>query len=411
MSSFSHWLGRMLRKVVRFLGARLDAWAVGLHRRFTAWLTVIRLRFAAWASWRHPVWLVALALLVAVLILVRGPSHPVAPVHRPVPSVVPVSPPKLGTGMDAAIVAALAGARQEAVGLGQRRVAALVGTLAQRVQTVFVPWYLSFGRRKLEEIRAYNTFAMSWIGGLASGNFQDESRRILVKTFEDEFSARVLTPMETRQALQAIGREVAQDYGSRVTLALQNIQERRAISFPKWQKYLEKLPPGQLSLAAKPMVVPLPALAAPDPIREVLGEDIGKTLVDRFTQFPSVASDHSDLQVRDGRSIFEVGRNAWAYYGSYVIYWIVLISLIRSGFIPINLSGALVGWLIWETFAWGSWITWESLDFEQTRLQMEPLIVHHSDNYFVGMRATLTDPGPEGPFQVLHVLERSWEGG
>ncbi|CAK0764549.1 hypothetical protein CCP3SC1AL1_3570002 [Gammaproteobacteria bacterium] len=272
-----------------------------------------------------------------------------------------------------------------------------------------MPWYLSFGRRKLEEIRAYNTFAMSWIGGLASGNFQDESRRILVKTFEDEFSGRVLTPMETRQTLQVIGREVAQDYGSRVVSALQTLQQQRGLSFPKWQKYLERLPSGHLTLGEKPMLVPLPALAAPDPIREVLGEDIGKSLVERFVSFPTIAADHSDLQVRDGRSIFEVGRNAWAYYGSYVIYWIILISLIRSGFIPINLSGALVGWLIWETFAWGSWITWESLDFEQTRLQLEPIIVHHSDIYFSGMRSALTDPGDQGPFQVLHALERSWE--
>jgi hypothetical protein len=192
-------------------------------------------------------------------------------------------------------------------------------------------------------------------------------------------------------------------------LALQSLQERRGLSFSKWRKYLQNLPPGKLTLEEKPMLVPLPALAAPDPIREVLGEDIGKALVDRFTSFPTVASDYSDLQVRDGRVIFEVGRNAWTYYGSYVVYWIILISLIRSGFIPINLSGALVGWLIWETFVWGSWIAWESLDFEQTRLQLEPIIVNHSDAYFAGMRATLTDPGAEGPFQVFHALERSWE--
>jgi hypothetical protein len=403
----------MLGKVTRFLGRRLEEWVVGQQRRLAAWQTVLKLRFAAWASWRHPVWLVALALLVVVLMLVRSPYHPVAPVHQPTPAPGAPTPSskKLTEGMDSAIITALAEARKEAVGLGQRKVAALVGGLNQRVQDVFVPWYLSFGRRKLEEIQAYNTFAMSWLGGLASGNFKDESRRILVKTFEEEFSARVLTPMETRHALQAIGREVAQDYGTRVTLALQNLRERRSISFPRWQRYLEKLPPGQLTLEDKPMAVPLPALAAPDPIREVLGEDIGKTLVERFTTFPTIASDYSDLQVRDGRVIFEVGRNALTFYGSYVVYWIILISLVRSGLIPINLTGAIFGWLIWETFVWGSWIAWESLDFEHTRQQLEPLIVHHSDAYFAGMRATLTDPGTEGPFQVLHALEQSWEGG
>jgi hypothetical protein len=403
----------MFGKLFRFLHGRFNEWVVGQQRRFASRLTVLRLRFAAWSSWRHPVWLIALALLVVVLILVRGPGHPKVPAHPPLPASAPLTflPDKITPGMDAEIIVAMAEARQEAIGLGQRKVAALVSTLGQRVQGEFVPWYLSFGRRKLEEIRAYNTFAMSWLGGLASGNFEDESRKILIKTFEDEFSARVLTPMATRKELQAVGREVAQDYGTRVTLALQNIQEKRSISFSRWQKYIEKLPPGQLTLADKPMVIPLPALAAPDPIREVLGDEMGKALVERFSSFPTVASDYSDLQVRDGRVIFEVGRNAWAYYGSYVVYWIILISLIRSGLIPINLTGALFGWMIWETFTWGSWIVWESLDFEETRQQLEPIIVHHSEAYFTGMRATLTDPGMDGPFQVLHALERSWGGG
>jgi len=393
---------------VRFFSRRLDEWVTGQQRRLIAWRTVWRLRFAAWSSWRHPVWVVALVLLMVVLMVVRRPSTSVTPVHRPAPTI-SVPAPKDNTGIDPAIFVALAEARHESVGLGQRRIAALVGNLAQRVQGVFVPWYLSFGRRKLEEIRAYNTFAMSWLGGLASGNFQDESRRILIKTFEEEFAARVLTPMETRQALQAIGREVAQDYGRRVTVALQNLQEQRSFSFAKWQRYLENLPHGRIMVADKPMSVPLMALAAPDPIREVIGEEIGQTLLRRFTSFPTVASDYSDLQVRDGRVIFEVGRNALTYYGSYVVYWIVLIMLIRSGLIPVNLSGALVGWLIWEAFVWGSWITWESLDFEQTRQQLEPIIVRHSDAYFAGMRATLTDPSIDGPFHILHILEKSWE--
>ncbi len=411
MRSSSRWYGRVVGWGTRFLGAWVEAWVEKRRRRFAAWVAAQKRRFSAWSSWQHPVWLVALALLIIVLILARGPSPPVSLVHRTVPSTAVVAVPKLSTGMDAGVVTALAGARQESVGLGQRRVAALMGTLDQRVQTVFIPWYLSFGRSKLEEIRAYNTFAMSWIGGIASGNFQDESRRILIQTFENEFAARVLTPMETRQALEAIGREVAQDYGTRVTVALQNLQERRSIPFAKWQKYLGSLPPGQIPIGGKPVVVPISALAAPDPLREVIGENIGKTLVDRFMAYPSVATEYHDLQVREGRSVFEVGRDAWAYYGSYVIYWIILIMLFRSGLIPINVSGALVGWFIWEACSWSGWIIWESLDFEQTRLQLQPLIIHHADVYFAGMRSTLTDPGPDGPFQVLHLLEQSWEGG
>ncbi len=407
MTPFSRWVS----KGIRSLGGWVHTWLVRQRRRFYARVTALKLRFAAWSSWRHPVWVVALALLILVLVLARGPSRPVETLHPPAQRPPASAVPKLSTGMDADIIALLAAARQESVGLGQRRVAALMGTLDQRVQTIFVPWYLSFGRSEIERIRAYNTFAMSWIGGLTSGNFQDESRKILIQTFEGEFAEKVLTPMETRRALEAIGREVAQDYGTRVTVGLQNLQEHRSMSFVKWQKYLASLPPGQIPLAGKSVVVPITALAAPDPIREVLAENIGKSLVDRFNAYPTVATNYRDLQVRDGRNIFETGRGAWAYYGSYLVYWITLVLLVRSGLIPFNISGALISWVAYETFAWGSWILWESMDFEQTRLQMEPIIVHHCDVHFAGMGAALTDPGQAGVFQVLYTLEQSLAGG
>jgi hypothetical protein len=99
-----------------------------------------------------------------------------------------------------------------------------------------------------------------------------------------------------------------------------------------------------------------------------------------------------------------VGKNAGLYFGSYVIYWIFLIILIRSGVIPISIFGALIGWVLWETFAWGSWIGLEYLDYEQTKAQLEPVIIDRCDIYFTQMRAILTDHSPTGPFKALFQL-------
>jgi len=360
-------------------------------------------RLSAWTSWRHPLWLLGVALLATALWVVRSPPRLSAP-----SATISARAPK--PAIDPAFLAIMEGARQEAVELGQRRLTGLIGTLSQRVETSFLPHYLSFGRRKLEEIRAYNTFAWGQVKAIFGGERLDAATPILIATFEEDFSERVLTPPTTREALRDVGREVARHYAMLVAVGLQKLQESRGIPFAQWQRYLEGIPPGQVHVEGQaPLDVPLATLAAPDPMRDRLGVAIGTALEGRFTSFPKVTADLEGLRMPDGRSIFDVGRNVWAYYGSYVVYWIVLIILLRSGIVPINLFAFLLGWLAWETFVWGIWIGLESIDFEQTKIQLEPIILHQTDTYFAGLRATLTDPGSGGPFQLLWGLEQAWQ--
>lgn len=374
-----------------------------------AWLQAISQRLGAWSSWRHPVWPLALLTLATVLVVVRAPPTPPPPPPN-IQAEPPPNPPASGPTMDPGFLPILAAARREAVTLGHKRLTTLTRTLSRRVETAFLPRYLSFGRRKFEEIRAYNTFAWERAKGLFGRTpGQDSSIPFLLTTFENDFTALVLTPAETRQSLRRLGREVAQYYAYLVMIGLEKLQTARGIPFAQWQAYLDGLPSGTLHLEGQaPIKVSPAALAVPDPLRVHLGEAIGQALEARFTAFPSITANREALHTPDGRSIFDIGRNAWAYYGSYVVYWILLVILIRSGFIPINLSGALLGWLLWETFVWGTWIAYESLDFEQTKAQLEPIILRHADAYFAALRTSLTDPGPQGPFQTLIGLEQVW---
>jgi hypothetical protein len=371
-----------------------------LSPRWQRWVD----RFGAWASWRHPVWLLGLLLILALL-LMRAPSQAPAP-SMPADFAAPAIAARVSPALDPELTAILTAARREAMSLTQQRLNALVNTLSKRVESAFLPYYLSFGRRKLEEIKAYNTFAWGWVKGLLGADQQDAAVPVLVATFQQAFETQVLTPAATRQALRQAGREAARHYATYIALALQDLQESRAVPFAQWQRYLDSLPALRVTLPEQGVwYLPLSALATPDPLRARLGEVIGDALEQRFNAWPAITADPHTLYLPDGQSIFDVGSNAGFYYGSYVVYWIFLILLVRYGWIPINLSGALVGWLVWEIFAWGTWIGWESIDFEQTRAQLEPIILQHADHWFAGLRAQLTDAGPTGAFHLLQILE------
>lgn len=368
-------------------------------------MRTMRQRFGGRNSWRHSLWLPGLGLLAVAWWIVHSPL----PTSPPVPVAIDVQLPK--PAIDATFLAIMETARQDAVELGQRRLTNLVTVLARRVETVFLPHYLSFGRRKLEELHAYNDFAWNQFKGLVGGESLDTATPLLLKTFEDDFSALIITPDETNQSLRTIGREIARRYAMLVANGLQKLQENRGIQFAQWQTYLDSVTHGQVLMADGSILnIPITALTVPDPIRDRLGDVIGNALVERLSKFPKVTADVDGLRMPDGRSIFDIGSDAWTYYGSYVLYWVTLVTLLRSGIIPANLFAFLLGWLAWESFVWGSWIAFESFNFEQTKAQLEPIILHQTDIHFASLRVTLTDPSINGPFQILWGVEQAWQG-
>lgn len=356
-------------------------------------------------KWWHLLWWSGFTMMVVVWILIN-PMSP--PSQTPITTEVDTPKPTI----DPAFLNIMETARQESIELGQRRLTRLVDALSHRVEAIFLPHYLSFSRRKLEELSAYNTFAVEQIKSLFGGKNDDTATPMLLRSFEENFVSLVLIPNHTQEILRNIGREVARQYSALVAIGFQKLQENRGIQFAQWQRYLESINPGQIQIPNRPPLnLPITTLTAPDPMRERLGAVIATTLEEQFKTFPKITADTDGLRMPDGRSIFEIGSDVWTYYGSYVLYWFTLIFLLRSGIIPANLFAFLLGWLAWETFVWGSWIAFESFNFEQTKAQLEPIILHQTDTYFSEMRAALTAPGKDGPFQVLWGIEQAWKGG
>jgi hypothetical protein len=364
--------------------------------------------FAAWSSWRHPVWLLFLLAIIATLLLVgnaptqEGPSAAALPGER--------AGQRAPQRLDLAFVAILEKARIEAIALAHRRLQHQINIKRQRVETRFLPAYLSFGERKLEEVQAYNLYALDRLNKWLGRPQQDRSTDLLVENFRRVFAEESLRPEETRRMLQRLGMEVAGHFTWLTAVGLEELRLAQGADSVTWQEHLESLPTGTLSLPQQPsMRVGMAHLAAPHPVREALGEALGRELNERFRGFPEIASRPHEMRYADGQSIFATGKNAWAYYGSYLIYWLVLIILIRSEWLPVNLSGALLGWIVWEILVWGIWIGMESLDFEQTRTDMEPVILLHADRYYNDLLERLGDTGPQGPWQALGALQALWQ--
>lgn len=315
------------------------------------------------------------------------------------------------SAIDRQVAQVLLTARLQQAAVLQRRAAALAASMRSRVGRDFLPWYLSFGRRKLEELHAYNLYARDRVVEWLTGERQQSAQMTMLTTFENEFGRQVLRPEETRRNLLRIGQDIADGYAERVAAGLHEIQDGAGISFADWQAYLAKR--QQLSFVGadgRRRDMPAESLVAPDPVWLDLAGAIGAAAIARFERAPSIV-DAAALVDKRGRSIFTAGENAAVYFGSYLVYWLGLIILIRSGVIPFSLFGFLLGWLLWESFVWGSWIGYEYLDFEQTRASLSPVIETRADAYIAQLQAMFADGSRSGPLRVLYQLEESLPSG
>lgn len=342
------------------------------------------------------------AILGAVLVL----ASPLA--AQPLAD--PVAVPDAGIAwaeVDREIAAALATARLRTFGKAQGRFNQMMTATSGLVESDFIPWYTSFARRKLEELQAYNHFATDTARRVFTGEDRDTGTPALIATFEHQFSTRVLKPAESREALRVLARDTVADYAAAVGAEFRRVQKQHDIPFADWTSHLATLPNGSyVGGDGRPIAVPIGLLAGPGPVWNDLTAVVAERLNDRFARLPPIA-DRDKLVTPDGDSIFAVGKNVSVYFGSYLLYWILLIILIQSGVIPVNLFGALIGWVIWEIFAWGTWIGFEALGFEHTRAALTTTIQAHTDAFFTQARSFIGDFGDSGPFRLFHQLERS----
>ncbi|MBF0129649.1 MAG: hypothetical protein HQL33_06630 [Alphaproteobacteria bacterium] len=391
----------------------LDLW-----RRGTAWMPGTRpgmtdnvlkhKRFPPpWIPGRAKAFSFGVVLLLRAAVMVLAAWGLAYPEARAADIEVADPAPIVWTGIDHELGAALSTARQRALGKAQARFNQVMTTISGRVEHDFIPWYASFGRRKIEELQAYNHFAADKARQLLTGEIRDSGTPALKATFEHEFSLRVLKPAETREAFRVLARDAWTDYAAALNDELRRIQRQHDIPFEVWTRHLETLPAlAYTDGDGRLVTVPFGGLAEPGPVGGELASIIGRRLIDRFERLPTI-TEHGSLATPDGTSIFAVGQSALLYFGSYVLYWIVLFFLVQSGLIPINLSGALIGWIVWEIFAWGSWIGYEALGFQETHAVLVSTIQAHTDAFLSQARTFIGDFGDTGPFRVLHQIERS----
>jgi hypothetical protein len=354
---------------------------------------------------------VAVIVIAALLVLLASwpAPPPPAPAPRPEAAAPPAAPPpdRDWAAIDRRIGDVLLSARLQQSAALQRRVGALTTSMRNRVGRDFLPWYLAFGRRKLEELNAYNLYARDRVTEWLTGERQQTAQMKLQTTFENEFVLQVLRPEETRRDLQRIGQDVADSYAERVAAGLREIQEGEGISFAEWQERLARHRPLSFTgPGGHHREMSAESLTVPDPVWLEVAGAIGGAATARFDRAPSIVASAA-LVDQGGNSIFNAGENAALYFGSYLVYWLGLIILIRSGVVPFSLFGFLLGWLLWETFVWGSWIGWEYLDFEKTRASLAPVIEMRAEAYIGDLQTVLADGSRTGPLKVLYQLEES----
>ncbi|MFN3075467.1 MAG: hypothetical protein ABT940_01025 [Alphaproteobacteria bacterium] len=330
---------------------------------------------------------------------------------------VPVSAPlAAGTGgsipwteVNRDIGAALATARERSLAKARLDLDVTLNRISARVDHDFIPWYTSFTRRKIEELVAYNNFASDKVYTFFTGETRDTTTPPLIATFEEQFNERVLRPPETVEALRVLARGVTTEYAETVSSEFRRIEARFTIPPEIWAAHLKGLPPVSfVGGNGQPVLISLDQLATPGPApmwRE-MERVLASRLVGRFERLPSILGPRMTPGADEER-MFSVGRDVGVYFASYVVYWIFLLFLIQSGVIPLSLFSALLGWILWEAMAWGTWIGYEAIGFEQTRVRLGMAIEAHANTFFTYANVFLGDYGQNGPFKALYHLEET----
>lgn len=361
---------------------------------------------------------------VTAVLAAPGASGSAIPPATPAPPVEPVASAPLATAsadsqpqsnsrqsppiaLAQLVAQELAAARRNAVTTAQAGLREIIDGNAHRLHTVFLPGYLSFIDRKLAELKAYNLFALDWVIGKLTGQPQDRSTPSLIADFEAPFLSQVVSPIQTRQQMTAVGNATASRYAADLEARILLLQQSGIFAAEDWQA----LPPLSFtSQQGQHAVMPVTGVSATDPrFLAALSATIGNSMGIRFERSYRTL-DITSLTWPSGESIFNIGRDAWIYYGTFVVYWIGLFLLLRLQLVPINVFGALIGWMLWEVFSWSSWLGYEWLQYEQTRNALEPVIVAFAEDYFAQLAQIGADMEHTGAFRSLHQIETAFAG-
>lgn len=355
--------------------------------------------------------IVVILLIVLVFLVAIPPEHPDDVTFAPAPpddkriESIPLEPPD-DRPLAAIVADRMAVAREQALGLAELRIRELRDGMERRFEAAFLPGYLSFFRRKFAEIKAYNTFALDWAHNQWTGEQRDRSTPALIASFEDLFIEQVVAPARSRATLDEIGRAVASVYVETLATALETIRQQHGVDPQAWREQLNALPliffTGRDGRVLEIRIGD--GIDDPQRFSVELGTALAHALHIRFERTTEIL-DAGRIRFATGESVFFIGQNVKFYYGSFVVYWLGLLILLRLDLVPINLFGAIIGLIIWEVCAWGSWMIYEWWQYDSMRRALEPAIVSFAASYLDRVLDLAIDLPSGGSFQSLRQIE------
>lgn len=299
-----------------------------------------------------------------------APSVAIAP-HQ---ELVAALPPKLNR-LDQAVVNAMQTAHQNTRAYAAAELESWVSELEPRVDN-FLDWYFDYFTQKRLEVSAPLVWLRAatgkWIGwGKVSPGEAVNAQ--LTKTFQKEFTKRVLVPQTAQLRLEVITTAAAEHFVADLSQQMTEVQGKYRIPQGQWERYLDTIATtvsdteGKLSnLSLKALVGGTGYLAAKPFLLASLGK-VGSKISAKFT-----AKATAKLAAKTGSSVAaELGTS--------------LIDPIVG-----------VGILIWDLW-----------DYHHTVAVDRPLLRSNIDSYLQSMQRSLLDNPETGIMAAINQLETS----
>ncbi|MBW4520205.1 MAG: hypothetical protein KME16_10960 [Scytolyngbya sp. HA4215-MV1] len=283
-------------------------------------------------------------------------------------------PPKLNR-LDQEIVNAIQSAHQKTRAYAASELNTWVGELEPRVDN-FLDWYFDYFTQKRLEVSAPLVWLKAAAGkfiGLGKASPSAAVNAQLTKTFQKEFTKRVLVPQTAQLRLEVITTAAAEHFVADLSQQMTEVKGKYRIPQGQWERYLDTIATtvsdteGNLSnLSLKALVGGTGYLAAKPFLLASLGK-VGSKISAKFT-----AKATAKLAAKTGTSVAaELGTS--------------LIDPIVG-----------VGILIWDLW-----------DYQHTVAIDRPLLRSNIDSYLKSMQRSLLDNPETGIMAAINQLEAS----
>lgn len=323
------------------------------------------------------IWAIVIAI---VLIPLAGRFVIAKSFLSPAPSIAPhqeltIAPPSNLNQLDQDVIVAIQTARKQTRAYAAAELNTWVKELEPRVDS-FLDWYFNYFTQKKLEVTAplvWLRAAGSRFIGLSHTKPGESVNAQLTKTFQKEFTRRVLVPQTAQLRLEVLTTAAAEKFVTDLSQRMNAVQGKYRIPQGQWERYLDTIATtisdteGNLSnLSLKALVGGTGYLAAKPFLLATLGK-VGSKISTKFT-----ATATAKLAAKTGTSVA-------AELGTTLIDPIVG-----------------VGILIWDVW-----------DYQHTVAVDRPLLRSNIDGYLQSMQQSLLDNPETGVMAAINQLEAS----